>query len=283
MFIPTQAFVSKEMLQPDDIHEYRKGGKVKRSKLAENSNKNTNKNNVNVIIHNHQKTARRNKKSLAQQTKNLKQQATVRPFQPIVGYMGNPSPNNFNLQDLVSKLESLKEKGRVPENQGVRPEHLNLNNEAELGSGSPLRETESSSSSSSSSAFPQTPSGAGGRQGPSSPDLPQAGAQPVTAKNPTIRDQVVTLLLESGLHSMINNDSRQSINATRFDQWYASHKAVFDGRSQPATTTATKFARILQHQDYVRGLQHQSASASASAHDQDEEVGTVSKKKISKI
>ena len=271
MFIPTRDHVNREMLFPESDHEvmpYRKGGKVKRSKLAVNSNKNTNKNNVNVIIHNHQKTARRNKKSLAQQTKNLKQQATVRPFQPIVGYMGNPSPNNFNLQDLVSKLESLKEKGRVPENQGVRPEHLNLNNEAEHGSVSPLRESESSSSSSSSSAFPQTP---------------QAGAQPVTAKNPSERDQVVTLLLESGLHNLINNDSRQSISASRFDQWYSSHKAVFDGHSVPAKTSATKFTRILQHQDYVRGLQHQSASASASAHDQDEEVGTVSKKKISKI
>jgi hypothetical protein len=267
------------MLFPESDHEampYRKGGKVKKSKPAVNSNKNSNKNHVNVIIHNHQKTARRKSKSLAQQTNNLKQQATVRPFQPIIGYMGNPSPNNFNLQDLVSKLELLKEKGKVPDTQEVRPEHLNINNEAENETVS-----SSSSSSSSSSAFPQTPSGAGGRQGPSSPDLPQAGAQPVTAKNPTIRDQVVTLLLESGLHDMINNDAKQSISATRFDQWYSSHRAVFDGRSQPATTTATKFSRILQHQDYVRGLHHQPASASisASAHDQDEEVGRVSKPK----
>jgi hypothetical protein len=254
MFIPTQDFVSKEMLQPD-IHEYRKGGKVKKSKPAVNSNKNTNKNHVNVIINNHQKLPRRKNKSLAQQTKNLKQQATVRPFQPIIGYMGNPSPNNFNLQDLVSKLELLKEKGKVPDTQEVRPEHLS-NIEEE--------ENETVSSSSSSSAFPQTP---------------QAGAQPVTAKNPSIRDQVVTLLLESGLHDMINNDAKQSISATRFDQWYSSHRAVFDGRSQPATTTATKFSRILQHQDYVRGLHHQPASASASAHEEDEEVGRVSKPK----
>ena len=257
-----------------DEHHYKRGGKVKKSKNKnknknKNVNVNTNKNsNVNVVIHNHLRGrgGRRNK-SLAQQTNNLKQQATVRPFQPIVGYMSNPSPNNFNLQDLVSKLELLKEKGKVAETQAVRPEHVNTIDENEDAGSVSLtpknQDQEQVSSSSSSSAMPY--------------QTPQAGAQPVTAKNPTIRDQVVTLLLEAGLHGIVNNDSRQSINANRFDQWYSSNKAVFDGKSHPATTTATKFSRILQHQDYVRGLQNQPAQASAS--DLESDVGRVSKPK----
>ena len=62
-----------------------------------------------------------------------------------------------------------------------------------------------------------------------------------------------------------------------FEQWYSSHKTVFDGKRVPATTQATRLSRILQHQDYVRGLQNQPAQASAS--DLDSDIGRVSKPK----
>ena len=247
MFIPTQDHLNKQMLNddaPDDeLQAFRKGGKV----YVKNKNKNVNKNNINVIIHNHHKTARR-KKSLSQQTQKLKQQATPRPFQPIVGYVGNPSPSNFNLNELMQKLEALKEQQKVPESQAVRPEILpSIIEEPEFG-------------------FHDAPVA-------SISLSPEAGAG--TQKAPTENKQVATLLIEQGLHGLLNGNN--SINTQKFNEWYDKHKDAFDNGKYSASTSNTKYRRVLDRIDYVRGM-NQAASA-ASAHDDEEVVGTVSKKK----
>ena len=252
MFIPTQDNLNKKMLFHDDSdgepQAFRKGGRV----VIKNKNKNINKNNVNVIIHNHHKTARR-KKSLAQQTQKLKQQATPRPFQPIVGYMGNPSPSNFNLNELMQKLEALKEQRKIPESQAVRPEilpepepHIQ---EPDFGFHEPAQLAPISLS-------------------------PEAGAG--TQKAPTENKQVATLLIEQGLHGLLN--SNNSINTQKFNKWYDEHKDAFDNGKSPASTASTKFKRVLDRIDYVRGMNQPAVSA----HHEDEILGTVSKKKTIK-
>ena len=236
----------------DEPQAYKKGGRV----MNKNKNKNINKNNVNVIIHNHHKITRR-KRSLSQQTKNLKQQATPRPFQPIIGYMGNPSPNNFNLNELVAKLEALKEQRKVSEEHAVRPEILPEPAPALP----PIQEEQ--------------------------PDFgfhqPEPDHQPVmlspeageSKRAPSDNKQVATLLIEQGLHSLLN--SNNSISTTKFNEWYDKHKLAFDNGKSPASTTATKFKRVLDRIDYVRGIHALPAVASSST--DDDVVGTVSKKK----
>jgi hypothetical protein len=240
----------------DEPQAYRKGGRV----MNKNKNKNINKNNVNVIIHNHHRTTRR-KRSLVQK---LKSQATPRPFQPIIGYVSNPSPTNFNLNELMQKLEALKEQRKIPEQQQVRPEILPPIQE-EIPALEPIQEEQDFGFHEPEQAH--------------QPIMlsPEAGA---SKKAPTDNKQVATLLIEQGLHSLLNSNS--SINTQKFNRWYDEHKIAFDNGKSPASTTNTKFKRVLDRIDYVRGLHGAPVGASASASTDDEVVGTVSKKKLVK-